>query len=92
MQQIQVMPALNRAFQATARAGRALNDSMNASSSRKHELLMKHGYPPPGDTGATFVRACAGVACAAILGATAVLITAMVVYQEHVIEAIKALQ
>lgn len=79
MQRDQSPSLPNRLLQAAAHAGRATANSLTQDAQQRHDFLMKHGHPPVTSTTPTLIRAT--IACAILLSATAVLITAMVVYQ-----------
>lgn len=93
MQHATPSPSLiDRMAQGAGRAREAFASALSQDAERRHDMKMKHGYPPQGNTMPTLVRSAAAVVIAATLAGAAVLITAMAVYQDHFIAFIKALE
>ena len=77
--------AWDRAAGAVGQAWEASARGLAQDAQRRHEFRMKHGHPPPGQTGPALIRAATAVTITAILALAAVAITAMTVYQDQVI-------
>ena len=93
MQNASTSPSLiDRMAQGAGRAREAFASALSQDAQRRHDLRMKHGYPPQGNAVPTLIRRAAAVVIAATLAAAAVLITAMAVYQDHVITFISTLE
>ena len=93
MQNASTSPSLlDRMAQGAGRAREAFASAMSQDTQRRHDLRMKHGYPLQGDTLPTLLRCAAAVLIAATLAGADVLITAMAVYQDHVITFVNTLE
>ena len=80
---------LQRAMGAASHTGDRTTALSAHNANRRHQFSMKHGHPPSSTTGATFTRYTAITLCVILASATAVTIADMVVYQEHIITALK---
>lgn len=93
MQNASASPSLiDRMAQGAGRAREAFASAISQDAQRRHDLQMKHGYRPQGNTMPTLIRSAAAVVIAATLAGAAVLITAMTVYQDHFITFVKSLE
>ena len=82
---------LGRLVHGAARATSLFSSLLDQDVQRRHDLLMKHGHPLPGNSLPTLIHCAAVITVALIAGATAVTIMAMTVYQGHVIRFTSAL-